>query len=113
MLARTRKHRTAAPFVAACTLLLLTGCGLYQRPTSDDREAQADCSREADRIFSAQHRELLSEHGNLDAPNAANTLPSNPSAGLSDRYQQDQLYDSCLARSAAGSPNPTPASPTP
>jgi hypothetical protein len=82
----------------------LGGCGLYTRPTTEDQQTRTDCNAEADRIFAAQNRYQLSERNSTDTPYAGNTLPSNPTAGLSDQYAQDKLVDSCLHRGGAGSP---------
>jgi hypothetical protein len=90
------------------------GCGLYQVPTHEDRDAAAACRAEADRIFAARNRYLLSERDSSAAPLSGNTLAYNPNAGLSDQYEQEQLQDTCLARSAAGSaavPGSNPAQP--
>jgi hypothetical protein len=78
--------------------------------TADDREAVADCKQESDRIYAARNRDQLSERDSSDTPFSGNTLPYNPSAGLGDEFQRDQLLDSCLAHSAAGNavvPGPT------
>ncbi len=82
----------------------LAGCGLYNRPTSEDQEARRDCDAESDRIFAARNRYQMSERDGSDTPYSANTLPSNPTAGLSDQYEQDKLVDACLAHSGAGTP---------
>jgi hypothetical protein len=95
--------RTAAPaLVLLASLGSLAGCGLYQVPTHEDRDAMATCRSEADRVFAARNRYLLSERDSSAAPLSGNSLPYNPSAGLSDQYEQQNLDDSCLARSAAG-----------
>ncbi len=86
----------------------LSGCGLSSRPTSDERETRQDCNAEADRVFAARNRYQLSERDSADTPYAGNSLPSNPTAGLSDQYAQDRLVDSCLARGGADSPGAAP-----
>ena len=83
---------------------LLSGCGLYNRPTSEDQETRRDCDAEADRVFAARNRYQLSERSSADSPYAGNTLPSDPSTGLSDQYAEDRLVDNCLARGGASSP---------
>jgi hypothetical protein len=95
--------RTAVPaLVLLATVTTLAGCGLYQVPTPEDREAVAACRSEADRVFAARNRYLLSERDSSDTPLSGNALAYNPNAGLSDQYEQQQLQDTCLARSAAG-----------
>ena len=74
-------------------------------PTAADRETRRDCDAEADRIFAARNRYQISERDQTDTPYAGNTLPSNPTAGLSDQYEQDRLVDSCLAHGGAGRPS--------
>jgi hypothetical protein len=91
----------------------LTCCGLYPKISAEDREAQADCDAESDRIFAARNRDQISERDTTDTPNAGNSLPSNPSAGLSDQYERDRLVDACLAHSAAGAPAPAATLPKP
>jgi hypothetical protein len=97
----------------------LASCGLYTRPTSEDREARQDCDAEADRIFAVRNRYQMSERDSTNTPYAGNTLPSNPTAGLSDQYEEDKLVDSCLAHgtnaaaSANAAPSGTPPAPAP
>jgi hypothetical protein len=92
----------------------LGGCGLANRPASaEDRDARRDCDAEADRIYAVRNRYQVSERDGSDTPNSGNTLPFNPTAGLSDQYEQDKLVDSCLAHhgeSQAASPT-APAAP--
>ena len=90
------------------TSVSLGGCGLYHPVTAEDRDATATCNAEVDRVFAAQNRYQLSERDQSNSPYSADTLPNNPSAGLSDRYQQDQMVDKCLARSAGGVPASEP-----
>ncbi len=80
----------------------LGACGVYQTPTREDKEALATCRSEADRVFAARNRYLLSERDGSASPFSGNTLAYNPNAGLSDQYEQQQLQDTCLARSAGG-----------
>jgi hypothetical protein len=74
-------------------------------PSAEDRETRRDCDAEADRIFAARNRYQISERDQSDTPYAGNTLPSNPTAGLSDQYEQDRLVDACLAHGGAGAPD--------
>jgi hypothetical protein len=113
----TRPRIAKLMFTALGVLSLapaLGGCGLYQRPTPADQDSRRDCDAEADRIFAAQNRYQLSERTSNDTPYSGNTLPSNPTAGLSDQYAQDKLVDNCLRRGGAGtsgSAAPTPSKP--
>jgi len=91
-----------APLAALALLCALSSCGLYQPLSKEDREAVADCNQDVDRQFAAQNRYLLSERDGSASPFSGNTLAVNPNAGLADQYQQDQMVDKCLARSAAG-----------
>jgi hypothetical protein len=112
-------HRPPTPVTISARLLPLLGllalaptlssCGLYPKVSAEDREAQADCDAESDRIFAARNRDQMSERDSTDTPYAGNTLPSNPTAGLSDQYERDRLVDACLSHSGAGAPAPTPA----
>jgi hypothetical protein len=112
MMTRSRMPAMVVPVLGLLALApALGGCGLYTRPTAEDQETRNDCNAEADRIFAAQNRYQLSERNSADTPYAGNTLPSNPTAGLSDQYAQDKLVDTCLRRGGAGSPAATaPAS---
>jgi hypothetical protein len=107
--------RIAVPGVLLFALFgTLAGCGLYQVPTHEDRDAMAACRSEADRVFAARNRYLLSERDSSASPFSANTLAYDPNAGLSDQYEQQKLQDTCLARSAAGPaavPGSSPAQP--
>ena len=83
----------------------LAGCGLYHPMTTEDREARAGCVADADRVYAARNRYLLSERDQTDTPQGGSQLGGVPSRGLSDQYEQQQLVDTCLSRSAAGAPN--------
>jgi len=85
-------------------LAVLGGCTFGAPLSSEDREAISDCRAESDRIFAVRNRYQLSErYDSQDTPDSANNLASAPNAGLRDQYERDQLYDDCMARSAAGS----------
>jgi hypothetical protein len=106
--------RTAVPALLLWAVLGgLAGCGLYQVPTHEDRDARAACSSEADRVFAARNRYLLSERDSSAAPFSSNALAYNPNAGLSDQYEEQQLEDTCLARSAARTAAAPAANPAP
>ena len=107
---RRRRVKLLAPpiLMLLAALPALGGCGLYTRPTAEDREARRDCDAEADRVFAARNRYQLSERSSVDSPYAGNTLPSNPSDGLADQYTEDKLVDSCLARGGPQSPGTNP-----
>ena len=103
------RRRRAPPGVVPLLLLLsalpvLSGCGLYTKPSSEDQETRRDCDTEADRVFAARNRYQLSERSSADTPNGGNTLPYNVTAGLSDQYAQDKLVDNCLSRGGPSSP---------
>jgi hypothetical protein len=105
----SRISALALPFLGVLALApALGGCGLYTRPTAEEQDTRSDCNAEADRIFAAQNRYQLSERNSTDTPYAGNTLPSNPTAGLSDQYAQDKLVDNCLRRGGAGTPQTAP-----
>jgi hypothetical protein len=91
--------RLALTLPALCGL---AGCTFGPHLTQDDREAVSDCRQESDRIFAVRNRYQISERDSSDTPFSANSLPSNPTAGLRDQYERDQLLDNCLSRSAAG-----------
>jgi hypothetical protein len=97
----------AVPGLALLTLAPALGACAFggPPPSAEDRDTRRDCNAEADRIYAAQNRYQMSERDQSDSPYAGNTLPSNPTAGLSDQYEQDKLVDSCLARGGAGSPS--------
>jgi hypothetical protein len=92
-------------------LVVLAGCGAFPQLNQEDRDATAACKVDADRIYAARNRDELAERPASNAPYSADTLPSNPTAGLSDKYEQDQLMDTCLARSGAGNPATNQAPP--
>jgi hypothetical protein len=116
-------HRPPTPVTISARLLpllgllalapTLNGCGLYPKVSAEDREAQADCDAESDRIFATRNRDQMSERDSTDTPYAGNTLPSNPTAGLSDQYERDRLVDACLSHSGAGAPAPAATLPKP
>jgi len=108
MIAAPRRRRVPPVIIPVLALLSaapsLSGCGLYNQPTAEDQETRRDCDTEADREFAARNRYQLSERSSADSPYAGNTLPPNPSTGLSDQYAEDRLVDSCLARGGPTSP---------
>lgn len=93
--------------------LAVASCG-FTPPRSPERlDALAGCRAEANRIYSAQNRDQLSERDESASPFAANTLPSDPNRGLADRYRYEQLEDDCLAGRTATIPASTGSSAAP
>jgi hypothetical protein len=97
---------TIFPTRAARALLMLpvlaaSGCGFSPPLTTAQRDAQASCREDANRIYNTQNRYQLSERPSPDTPYSGATPPPLPGDGLSDRYGFDQMVSSCLARSEA------------
>ena len=93
--------------------LVLAGCGGAQRSDADAVTAAA-CGRRADQVYSMRHPEQvfgqdIYTSSLRDAPFGTNGLPGNPSAGLSGRYERDQIAQDCI--DATGNIGPTPAAP--
>lgn len=88
----------------------LAGCGLVRPMSAEDRETTAACTADADRVYAARNRYQMSERDQTGLPYAGNALPSDPTAGLSDKYEQEQMIDGCVARNGAGA-NSGPAAP--
>lgn len=111
----TVRARHALPPTMLLLAAALAGCGGSHAMTREDRDAMTACQAEADRIYAARNRDQLSQRDSSSSPFSANTLAYDPNAGLADRYQQQQMMDTCLARSAAGAavvPGTRPAGPT-
>ena len=109
----THRTRRFAPLALLLLGTALGGCNAT-RMTQDDRDAAAGCRAEADRVYAARHRDEISQRDSSSEPFSANTLPYNPGAGLSDKYEGQQMMDTCLARGAAGPalvPGSTPSHP--
>jgi len=94
---------------AACTLriasafalLSVAGCGFPPPQSGAERAASTDCRDDANRIYNAQNRYLLSERESPDTPFSGSTPPPLPSDGLSERYGYDEMVSDCLKRSNA------------
>ena len=62
------------------------------------KTARADynaCRARADQVFNQQNRSYLSERDSRDTPFASNYVSGVTSAGLSSRYDRDDLLGGC------------------
>jgi hypothetical protein len=105
MIAICSKLRPARPrllrIASAFALLWVAGCGFPPPESGAERAASADCRDDANRMYNAQNRYLLSERDSPDTPFSGSTPPPLPSDGLSERYGFDQMVDNCLKHSSA------------
>jgi hypothetical protein len=86
---------------SAIALLAVSGCGFPPPQSGAERAASNDCRDDANRIYNAQNRYLLSERDSPDTPFSGSTPPPLPSDGLSERYGYDQMVSDCLKHSNA------------
>jgi hypothetical protein len=87
--------------IAVLPTLFLAGCGFSPPQSETQRDAQASCREDANRIYNAQNRYQLSERPSPDTPYSGSTPPPLPGDGLSDRYAFDNMVSNCLNRSDA------------
>ncbi len=94
-------------------VLVVAGCG--PRESEQQLATEDYCRQAANRIFDAQHRDLLSEEDQTDSPFSSTGLPGVPDKGLSDQYIHENRVDDCVARRTAATEDGTtfgpPASP--
>ncbi len=94
---------------------LLSGCSWGGPPPSHaDMVTAAECDRRGDEIYALRHPEAVYRQDNYtsslrDAPFATSGLQSNPTQGLSNQYEYDQIVRDCMR--STGSVGPTPAAP--
>jgi hypothetical protein len=86
---------------SAFALLSCAGCSFPPPQSGAERAAASDCREDANRIYSAQNRYLLSERDSPDTPFSGSTPPPLPSDGLSEKYGYDEMVSDCLKRSSA------------
>ncbi len=91
--------------LTACALaafLLAAGCA-PRPPTRESHvaaAAAAACRARTDQIYARQNRYLLSERDTRDSPFSSQGLPGITSAGLSQRFDRDSIYDNCIGSNA-------------
>ena len=90
---------------AAAGLLALAGCG--PRPSAQELATEDYCRAAANRVFDAQHRDLLSEEDQSSSPLSSTGLPDVPGRGLSDQFIHENRVDDCIARRTAATEDGT------
>ncbi len=88
--------------LALAAALLSGGCAALPRtPQSKvSAAAAAACRHRTDQTYQRQNRYLLSERDTRDAPFSTSGTTGITSAGLSQRFARDSLYDSCIGSNA-------------
>ena len=89
----------------ATGLLALAGCG--PRPSAQELATEDYCRAAANRVFNAQHRDLLSEEDQSSSPLSSTGLPGVPDKGLSDQFIHENRVDDCIARRTAATEDGT------
>ena len=83
-------------FLRLMPLLLLAGCAAARPESVTERDTRAACRRQADEVYQLRHRSEIYALHPTDAPaSGALGLPL-PTAGLADRFEQEQQIDSCV-----------------
>ena len=101
------------PAAAGLALLALTGCyGTQPPPSRADQGAQMACRARAEAIFNQRNRsDLYHPVDEPSLPYTASGLRADPSAGLSQQYDYDNIVDRCLRGSEANTEVPAGAPP--
>ncbi len=96
---------------ALAVALLAPGCAPWAtKPQSRvSAAAAAACRSRTDQVYERQNRYLLSERDTRDSPFSTSGTTGITSAGLSQRFARDSMYDSCIGSNAPDLGN-TPAS---
>ncbi len=80
------------------SVLLAAGCAPWATTPHSQASAAtaAACRSRTDQVYAQQNRYLLSERDTRDTPFSSQGLPGITSAGLSQRFDRDAMYDSCV-----------------
>ena len=88
--------RFPAPVLLLPAVLLCGACQPARPPMSRAERADYDaCRARADAVFNQQNRAALSERDMRDTPFSTNYVSGITSAGLSNRYDRDNLLAGC------------------
>lgn len=99
-------NRLPLVFIAA-GLTALAACSQSPPASRSDRAAAAACRSRAEAIFNQRNRsDQYRSDGNFGTPYSGTTLPTNPSAGLSQRYDYDDIVSRCMNGSEANTEGP-------
>ena len=91
--------------LASLPAAALAGCG--PQPSAQELATEDYCRAAANRVFDAQHRDLLSEEDQSSSPLSSTGLPGVPNRGLSDLFIHDNRVDDCVARRTAATEDGT------
>ena len=91
--------------VPLLALPLLAGCAGGQPLTGEalaNEQTVTACRQRADQAYAITHRDQIYATGSqVNTPFSANYQPDNPSRGLSDLYEHDQMVDDCIRNTGA------------
>ena len=76
----------------------LAGCGFSAPLPAEDRAILEACRSDADRVYNAQNRALLSERDEGNSPFSGGAQRASPSDGLADRYSHEEAVSACVRR---------------
>lgn len=90
----------------AIGIALLTGGCAYDPPHSAQELANEDaCRAMANRVYDAQHRDLLIREDQSLTPFSSSGSIATPDQGLSDVYAHETMVDNCIARKTSATRN--------
>jgi len=85
--------------------LLIGGCA-YDPPRSAQELANEDaCRTMANRVYDAQHRDLLTREDQSLTPFSSSGSIATPDQGLSDLYAHETRVNDCIARKTSATRN--------
>ncbi|MDE2006874.1 MAG: hypothetical protein KGI51_09935 [Rhodospirillales bacterium] len=81
---------------------LLAGCAFGTPQSATDRDTVAACRRQAEATYRIRHRDDLYRRGNDDAPASGAVGLQLPTAGLADRFEQENAIQTCVHDTGTG-----------
>jgi len=90
------------PFLRFLPLLALAGCAFGAPQSVTDRDTRAACRQQAEAQYRLRHRDDIYAISNQGAPSSGAVGVTLPTAGLADRFEQENMVETCVHNTGTG-----------
>jgi len=90
------------PFLLFLPLLALAGCAFGAPQSVTDRDTRAACRQQAEAQYRLRHRDDIYAISNQGAPSSGAVGVTLPTAGLADRFEQENMVETCVHNTGTG-----------
>ena len=83
-------------------VLALAGCAFGAPQSVTDRDTRAACRQQAEAQYRLRHRDDIYAISNQGAPSSGAVGVTLPTAGLADRFEQENMVETCVHNTGTG-----------